>query len=107
VRWRKPALAGIAERLQQLGLRRCQVCNAEESLRVDRRPAMLDIGGFHHEGDDPRHDPEANVLFMVRVTCGLCGHTLLFDSEQFHHGNEPILFQGPEALEDELEADGG
>ena len=49
------------------------------------------------------YDPEANVLFMIRVVCRLCGYTMLFDSEQHHHGDEQTLFQGPPELEDELD----
>jgi hypothetical protein len=67
-------------------------------------PVLLSIGGFHRDDDDPRRDPEANVRFMVEVRCEACGHSMLFDSEKFHGGNEPTLFVGPPQLEDELEA---
>jgi hypothetical protein len=68
---------------------------------------LLDVGGFHHEKDDPRHDPEANVMFMVRVYCQLCGYVLLFDSEQFRGGDEPVLFMGPPELEEESDPESG
>jgi hypothetical protein len=70
---------------------------------TDRRPVLLNVGGLPHDEHDPRYDPEANVLFMIRVVCRLCGYTMLFDSEQHHHGDEPTLFQGPPELEDELD----
>lgn len=36
----------------------------------------------------------ANVLFMVRVACDVCGHTLLFDCESFLGGNVTTLEAG-------------
>lgn len=73
-------LREVIQRITQLGLTACPICDAKESLQVDRRPAFLLVGGL-----DPEHDPDANGLFMVRIFCNLCGYTLLFDSEK-HHG---------------------
>lgn len=94
MRFGSAALQEITGRLMQLGVSDCPVCHG--SLAVDQRPALLKIGGFHHPRDHPRHDPDANTLFMVRVACSLCGHTMLFDSEQFIGGDEKALYIGPE-----------
>ncbi|HTA33492.1 MAG TPA: hypothetical protein VK721_08720 [Solirubrobacteraceae bacterium] len=39
-------------------------------------------------------EPSGNVLFMVRVECQVCGHTMLFNSERFFTGDEPIIERG-------------
>lgn len=66
---------------------------------------MVYIGGIHHEQGHPRHDPEANVIFAVRMTCDVCGYMMLFDSEKFQAGDEKMLFIGPEALEAEIDGE--
>jgi hypothetical protein len=36
-----------------------------------------------------------NIVFLVRITCELCGHTLLFDSERFTGADEPAFDPEP------------
>jgi hypothetical protein len=53
---------------------------------------LLHIGGLKSQIEDPvEGDPDTNVLFMVRVSCRVCGYTMLFDSEQHHGPDEPTL----------------
>jgi hypothetical protein len=61
----------------------------------DRRPVVLRFGGMGKEVGGKPADPDENVLFMIRCVCRLCGHTMLFDSEQHHHRDEPVLEGGP------------
>jgi hypothetical protein len=105
MRFRRKIIREITERINQFGLTACPVCGAEDSLNVHHRPVILSIGGFHHDEDDPRHDPEANVLFILAVVCDLCGYFLLFDSEKHHGPDEPVLFYGSQELEDEIDPD--
>lgn len=46
--------------------------------------------------------PDANIVYALVVTCSLCGYMLLFDSEQHHHGDEPVLIEGPDDLDPEM-----
>lgn len=103
MRFRQKTLKEIAEHIVRLGLAKCPVCGSESSLGASPYPVLLSFGGFHHEPRDPRHDPEANVWFAVNVECQVCGHMMLFNSERFHHGNEPVLFQGSIELEQEMD----
>ena len=66
-------------------------------------PVILNYGGFHHEQPDPRHDPEANIYYAAKVECSLCGYMMLFNSERFHHGDEPVLFMGTREYEAEID----
>lgn len=102
MRFRKKSLEQMAEKIVQLGLNECPVCHTGAIL-VNRYPAIISIGGFQHDKTDPRHDPEANVIFAVRLTCDVCGYMLLFDSEKFSPKGERTLFRGSEELEAELE----
>jgi hypothetical protein len=103
MRFRRKILREITERLNQFGLTECPVCKAENSLHAHRRPVILSIGGSPIERGKAGHDPEANVLFMLAVVCDLCGYFLLFDSEKHHGPDEPVLFQGSQELEDEID----
>ncbi|WP_422935015.1 hypothetical protein [Sinomonas sp. P47F7] len=53
---------------------------------------------------DPKRpkDREENYLFMIRVSCQTCGHTMLFDSEAMVGGREKILIH--ELTEEEEDA---
>ena len=102
MRFRRKIIRRVSERMSELGLDKCPVCRREESLHADMRPLTLNVGGFPVREDNPQHDPEANVLFVIRVVCLLCGYTLLFDSEQYHHGEEAILL-GSDEFEDEID----
>ncbi|HYP47891.1 MAG TPA: hypothetical protein VEQ61_04560 [Thermoleophilaceae bacterium] len=102
MRFRRKIIHRVSDRMSELGLDRCPVCRREESLHADMRPLTMNVGGLPVGQDDPEHDPEANVLFVIRVVCLLCGYTLLFDSEQYHHGEEAIVL-GADELEDEID----
>jgi hypothetical protein len=77
-------------RIAELGLNKCPICDGE-TIGIAERPAMLYIGGFLFEKDDPRRDPDANVVYAVDFTCQVCGYIMLFDSEKFHRGDAKIL----------------
>lgn len=70
----------MATRIRELGLSECPVCHTGAIL-VARHPALIPIGGLYQDTADPRHDPDANVVFAVRLTCDVCGYMLLFDSK--------------------------
>jgi hypothetical protein len=93
MRFRKKSLDQMTQRLVELGLSKCPICQTGAIL-VSPRPAIISVGGFHHEKDDPRYDPEANVIFAVKLTCDVCGHMMLFDSEKFSPGDERSLIKG-------------
>ena len=73
------------EALNQLGLADCAVCGSRER-NFSRFPIMLPIGG-----SPP--DPEANVLFVIALTCEVCGNMTFFDSEKFRK-SRPSLISG-------------
>jgi hypothetical protein len=106
MRFREKSLAQMAARIGELGLSECPVCHTGAIL-VARHPALIPIGGLHQDKADPRHDPDASVIFAVRLTCDVCGYMLLFDSEMFHPSSERTLFVGSEELEAEWEAEQG
>ena len=89
-------MRSLSERLQQLGLECCPVCNSTQ-LEVDRRPAIVQLGAIEPLGQ--ASSPDADIVYALRVVCTLCGHMLLFDSEQHHHGDEPVLIEGPDELD--------
>jgi hypothetical protein len=69
------------------------VCSSGDSMTASRLPVVLNVGGLIHE-DPGKRDPEANIRFAVQVRCGLCGYIMLFDAEQFHHGDVPTMTIG-------------
>jgi hypothetical protein len=81
-------IAVITERLAQLGFGACPVC-ASASMKIDRRPGVLEVGGVDHETRGP--EPEAGVVFLVRYLCDVCGHVMFFDADRFHLGDRPLL----------------
>jgi ssDNA-binding Zn-finger/Zn-ribbon topoisomerase 1 len=103
MRFRRRVLKEIAGHIRRLGLSRCPVCGGESSLAASRLPAIINCGGWPHERDDPRHDPDAYVWFAVKVECDSCGHMLLFNSERFRHGDEPVFVVGFREHEDEVD----
>jgi hypothetical protein len=106
MRFREKSLEQMAARIGELGLSECPVCHTGAIL-VARHPALIPIGGLYQDKADPRHDPDADVIFAVRLTCDVCGYMLLFDSEKFQPSNETTLFVGSEELEAEWEAEQG
>lgn len=83
----------MQERISQLGMQSCHICDSGQVF-VHKRPGMVMFGGVHYERDDPRRDPESNILFMVMTCCNLCGNTQFFDSERLLPGSEQVLVVG-------------
>jgi hypothetical protein len=92
--YRDEAFDEIAGKLNQLGLSSCTVCGSETGLHGDKRPVVLPIGQLPKPDGSVEREPSGNVLFMVRIECHVCGHTMLFNSERFFTGDEPILEHG-------------
>ncbi|MFI6625851.1 hypothetical protein [Streptomyces sp. NPDC050528] len=101
-RWRKKFLTEVTEKLVQLGLKSCPVCNSD-TLGAKSWPVMAEIGGLH-SAKDMQSDEEQNVLFLVGVECSSCGHLMLFNSERFRTGDEGTLVKGL-THEEEAEAE--
>jgi hypothetical protein len=102
VRFRQKIVRELRDHIARLGLRSCPVCGSE-TLGISDYPVLVSFGGFPHEKTDPRHDPEANVWFAAKVECQVCGYMMFFNSERFHHGDEPVLFQGTREYEAEID----
>jgi hypothetical protein len=90
VLWQDSALREISDKLVQLGLDQCRVCGSPTALGVDKRPVILPVGGVPWPTSGTP-DPDANGLFMVRLECNVCGHSMLFNSERFITGDTPAL----------------
>jgi hypothetical protein len=88
MRLRKDAVDRITTDLQKLGLASCSVCDSA-ALQVDRRPIWMYVGG-----SPEARDATTNVIFLMRVFCEICGHSMLFDTEKYVHGDEKI-FESP------------
>ena len=103
MRFRRKSLVEMQQRIGQLGMDSCRICGSGHVL-VHKRPGIVSFGGVHHEREDPRRDPEANILFMVMTCCDLCGNTQFFDSERLAPGSERLLVVGM-TEEEELAAE--
>ncbi|MGH3873757.1 MAG: hypothetical protein ACRDSR_20005 [Pseudonocardiaceae bacterium] len=102
LRWRKAFLVEVKEKLAQLGLKNCAVCESEH-LTVHRFPFLAPMGDFPPKISDP-DDPEVIIDRLVRVECGICGYVMLFNAERFRAGGDETLVRGlTEQEEDELE----
>jgi hypothetical protein len=102
LRWRKTFLVEIKEKLAQLGLMNCAVCESEH-LTVHRFPFLALMGNLPPNISN-LDDPEVIVEYLVRVECGVCGYVMLFSAERFRAGDDEILVRGmTEQEEDELE----
>lgn len=86
--WRESVFHDITEKLVQLGLRQCQVCESATGLHANKLPVVLSVGGV--EGSRFQ-DAETNIIYMVHVECVVCGHSLLFNCERFITGDTPAL----------------
>jgi hypothetical protein len=102
-RWRRSFLSEVTAELTRLGLSSCPVCGGSE-LQMLARPRVLHVGGRGARGFLQGPDPDETTEYLVAVRCSLCGHELLFDSEQYRHGDEPILVRGAAADEDARQA---
>jgi hypothetical protein len=101
VRWRKTFLAEVVERLGNLGFKGCPVCDAStDSMVVHRLPVLLVCGEFPPTmGGRPlaiplAEDPDRQMDFAIRIECRLCGHIMLFNAEQYRHGDERNIVVG-------------
>jgi hypothetical protein len=94
MRFRSKTQQEIMARLSQLGLSSCSVCQTG-ALFVSPYPVLVNFGGFPVDPSDPRHDPDANVWFALKVECDVCGHMMLFNSERYHGPDEKVLYRGP------------
>lgn len=102
MRFRQKTLIGIRDQLSRLGLADCDVCETG-NLGLSDYPVILSFGGLPHDEGDPRHDPEANIYYAVKIECNMCGQMKFFNAERFHHGDEPILFLGTREYEAEVD----
>jgi hypothetical protein len=82
MRWPSERLEQITERLVQIGLEACPVCEST-TLRLDPRPAVLRVGGSarRHPSGTPTDPDELEERQLVRVSCVDCGCQLFFDME--------------------------
>lgn len=106
MRFRKKALIEMRDHLSRLGLTTCSVCGTG-ALALSDYPVLVHFGGLPHDKTDPKHDPEANVWFAVKVECDVCGNMQFFNSDRFHGGDEPVLFIGSRELEAETDPPDG
>lgn len=89
--WDDTAREEFAAHLAQMGLQTCPVCSGT-TLTLSPAPVLLPWRGPPWiKPDDQGHDPKANILFMFMVTCEICAHVLLFNSERFIHTDRPLL----------------
>jgi hypothetical protein len=59
---------------------------------VDSRPLVQVIGGVTWpKPPGAAKDPDANLYFMVRIECNMCGYNMLFNSERFHGRDTPVF----------------
>jgi hypothetical protein len=56
-------------------------------------PALVLCGGLPPKASKVE-DPDAQMDFMVRVECQLCGYTMFFNAEKFRDGDTPVLVKG-------------
>ncbi|WP_433787861.1 hypothetical protein ACQPX6_13680 [Actinomycetospora sp. CA-101289] len=92
-RWRRDFLREVTDGLGRLGLSSCPVCGGSE-LQVLARPRLLLVGGRGARGWLQPPDADETIEYLVAVRCSLCGHQLLFDAEQYRHGDGSLLVRG-------------
>jgi hypothetical protein len=85
----QPAIDAIRERIVALGINRCPVCDSGTTIGVDYRPVVVPVGGPSWAGGDV--DQHADLLYMVRLECDLCGLNLFFNVEKFYTGDAPAF----------------
>ena len=103
MRWRQSFIAEVSQALQQLGLRACPICGSADALGIGRFPAFLLDGRPPPDVDDLRlgENHDYDLTFAVRIECTVCGHLMLFNTQKYRTGDEPILLPGAEE-EDQL-----
>jgi hypothetical protein len=105
MRYRTKDLERLQEKIVQLGLQHCPVCDSG-LLGVSKLPAFLHVGDFAGSVKPKKPDPDGNVLFLVHVECNLCGYVLLFNSETLAPTDTIRLVTMTEEEEAQAEADG-
>ena len=88
-RWTQAALDQMTERIVQLGLRACPVCQTQ-NLHVIKVPGIVSIGEVFRENSE-HQDGFGNIIFAVVIQCDTCGHLMFFNSESFYKGDDPIM----------------
>ncbi len=102
LRWRKTFLVELKEKIAQLGLMKCAVCESE-NLTVHRLPFLALMGNLPPNISN-LDDAEVIIEYLVRIECGICGYVMLFSAERFRTGDDETLVRGmTEQEEDELE----
>jgi len=96
MRWRKTFIAEVTERLVSLGYRGCPVCASTDSILVHRLPVLMVCGDFPPTmgGGPLAKDPDRQMAFAIRIECGLCGHMMLFNAQNYRGGDEQVLVAG-------------
>jgi hypothetical protein len=100
-RWRMSFMAEVTESLQQLGVKACPMCGSADGLGIGRRPVLIVDGEFPPTMINVplEADPDRHVTFAVQIECTTCGYLMLFNSERYRTGDEPIMLVG--AVDDE------
>lgn len=81
MRWPSERLQQITERLVEIGLESCPVCEST-TLWLDPRPAVLKVGGSAPRVPaETRGATDRAEQRLVRVSCVDCGCQLFFDTE--------------------------
>ena len=89
--WDQPVVEEFRDHLQRIGLRTCPVCGSE-TLGISPAPVNLPWRGpAWRDAGEPGYDAQANILYLFLVTCDLCSHVMLFDSERFTPKDRPVL----------------
>jgi len=100
--WKPDEHIRIVNRLQQLGLTKCPICEGE-TLSFPEIVVVLYVGGIPTPKSElpPAPDTETEIIrsasrqgtlrFMIQVLCEVCGHSMLFDSERHSSGDTPMF----------------
>lgn len=87
MKWARPVLEEMTTRIAQMGLDHCSVCGTG-TLGVLERPIVANMGGIPGGKSE---DSGTNILFWIGVECSVCGHVMLFESQQHISGSTPAL----------------
>src|SRR4051794_24597370 len=72
LKFQDDVLKRIGERIAQLGLNECPVCHGQ-TISIGRQPVVVNVGGV---SGGKLQDPKTNILFLIALTCELCGHVM-------------------------------
>ena len=105
-RWRRSFIREVMPQLARLGLSACLVCGGSDQ-RMLARPRVVHVGGAGPRGWFANPDDDETIEYLIAVRCFLCGHQLLFSSEQFRHGTDAILIRGVSEEQEARDEEGG